>query len=181
MILAPWCLILIFMSNKSQIILGIDPGFAITGFGLIRKQGNDLQLIDYGCIKTSAKHDFSWRLEFLHQQLKKIIKKHQPDLIAVEELFFCKNVKTALKVGQARGVVLLTAILSSLPLCEFTPLQIKQAVACYGRADKKQIQQMVKLILKLNQAPQPDDAADALAVAICAAHSHKLKNCYESL
>jgi crossover junction endodeoxyribonuclease RuvC len=160
--------------SKSQIILGIDPGFATTGYGLIVKDSGKIKLIDFGCIITPAKDDFIVRLKKIHEDLTKIIKKFRPEIMAVEELFFCKNVKTALDVGQARGVIILAAIENQLPLYEFTPLQVKQAITGYGRADKKQIQKMVKIILNLKEIPQPDDAADALAIAICGANSQKL-------
>lgn len=153
------------------VILGIDPGIADTGFGVIERDGRgNLRCLDYGSIKTSAKIDLPDRLEILNLELEKIIKKHKPNLISVEQLYFCKNVKTALVVGQARGVVLLTAKQSKLPIVEFTPLQIKQAVAAYGQASKMQVQKMVKLLLNLKELPKPDDAADALAAAIASAN-----------
>lgn len=152
--------------HKKQIFLGIDPGLATTGFGIISQINNQLSLIDYGTIKTSPKQSFSDRLEKIFLDINKIIKKYQPEAVACEELFFCKNVKTAMAVGQARGVILLGIKKNKLPLCEFTPLQVKQAICGYGQADKKQIQHMVKTILKLNHLPEPDDAADALAIAI---------------
>ncbi|MFH1412424.1 MAG: crossover junction endodeoxyribonuclease RuvC [bacterium] len=155
-----------------MIILGIDPGIADTGYGVIEKQGNELINIDYGSIKTPAKTDMGKRLDSINKELKKIIKKHKPDLIAIEQLFFCKNVKTALIVGQARGVILLTCEQQKVPTTEFTPLQVKQAVAAYGGAGKMQVQKMVKILLKLEDIPKPDDAADALAIAICAANSN---------
>ncbi|MFA5076001.1 MAG: crossover junction endodeoxyribonuclease RuvC [Patescibacteria group bacterium] len=151
-----------------MIILGIDPGVASTGYGLISKQGNQLSLITFGVIKTPAKTNFADRLNIIHRELKALIKKYQPNKIAIEELFFCKNVKTALMVGQARGVILLTSIQANIPIVEYTPLQIKQAVTSYGRAEKSQIQKMVKILLNLKNIPSPDDAADALATAICA-------------
>lgn len=154
-----------------KIILGIDPGIADTGFGVVETDANTLRCIDYGSIKTKAGLDLADRLEVLHKELTKIIKKYQPNLISVEQLFFCKNVKTALVVGQARGVVLLTAKQIKTPLVEFTPLQVKQAVSAYGKADKSQVQKMVKLLLGLKEIPKPDDAADALAVAICGANN----------
>ncbi|HEX9664439.1 MAG TPA: crossover junction endodeoxyribonuclease RuvC [Patescibacteria group bacterium] len=159
------------MPRLKQIILGIDPGVATTGYGIIEKIVSQLTLIDYGCILTKAKTPLPERFQTIHQELKKIIKKYNPSVVAVEELFFFKNVKTALIVGQARGVVLLTAIQKNLPVYEYTPLQVKQATTTYGRADKQQVQQMVKAILNLKEIPKPDDAADALAVAICCANS----------
>jgi len=155
----------------SLVILGIDPGLADTGFGLIEKEKSKLRLIDYGCIKTQAKLPPEVRLKQIDKSVNKLIKKYRPDIIGVEKLFFCKNVKTALAVGQARGVIILAAGKNQLQLIEFTPLQIKQALTGYGKADKNQIQQMVKVILNLKQIPKPDDAADALAVAVCCANS----------
>ena len=153
-------------------ILGIDPGIADTGYGLIEKdkKGN-LICLDYGSVKTSAKLDVPDRLEIINTELNKIIKKYKPDLVAVEQLFFCNNVKTAIVVGQARGVALLTIKQNNVNLVEFTPLQVKQAVSAYGKASKMQVQKMVKILLNLDDIPRPDDAADALAVAICASNS----------
>jgi crossover junction endodeoxyribonuclease RuvC len=154
-----------------KIILGIDPGIADTGYGVIKEEGSRLSCLVYGSIKTSSKDDLITRLDILHRELTKIIKKYKPDLASVEELFFNKNVRTALIVGQARGVVLLTLKQNKLPIIEFTPSQVKQAVSAYGQASKKQVQKMVKLILNLKEIPYPDDAADALAMAICALNS----------
>lgn len=154
-------------------ILGIDPGIADTGYGVIQKdKSGNLSCIDYGSIKTKAGTEMAGRLEIINKELAKIIKKYKPNLIAVEQLFFCKNAKTALIVGQARGVVMLTASQNKIPIVEFTPLQVKQAVSSYGKASKMQVQKMVKLLLNLNEIPKPDDAADALAIAICAANSN---------
>lgn len=155
----------------TKIILGIDPGIADTGFGLIKIVNNKLTCLDYGSIKTSAKLPLADRLEIINLQLTKLIKKYRPDLIAIEELFFCNNAKTALIVGQARGVAVLTAKLNKIKSVEFTPYQVKQAVSTYGHAKKDQVQRMVKLILNLKELPKPDDAADALAIAICAVNS----------
>jgi crossover junction endodeoxyribonuclease RuvC len=152
-------------------ILGIDPGLATTGYGLIRLSAKNPHHLKHGIISTSKKFKLAKRLTVIFQKINQLIKKNQPDLIAVEELFFYKNVKTALKVGQARGVILLAAQQNQRPVHEFTPLQVKQAITSYGRADKKQIQQMVRIILGLKNIPKPDDAADALAVAICCANS----------
>lgn len=158
-----------------MIILGIDPGIADTGYGLVEtKRNGQLGCLDYGSIKTSAQQKLDSRLEILHLELTKIIKKYQPNLIAIEQLFFCNNAKTALIVGQARGVALLTCRQSKIPTVEFTPLQVKQAVATYGGAGKMQVQKMVKLLLNLQEIPKPDDAADALAIAICAHNSQGL-------
>lgn len=158
------------MLNKKMIILGIDPGLADTGYGVLTKD-RELKYLAHGSIKTKAGLALADRLEIIYQELTNIIKKYAPKVIAVEKLFFCKNVKTAMQVGQARGVVLLTASQTALQLEEYTPLQVKQAVVGYGNADKKQVQAMVKTILGLKKIPEPDDAADALAIAICCAHS----------
>ena len=155
----------------AKIILGIDPGIADTGYGVILDEGGKLTCLDYGSIKTKAGENLTDRLLVLNRELDVIIKKHKPDLAAIEQLFFNKNVRTALIVGQARGVALLTLKQNDLPVLEFTPAQVKQAVSAYGQAPKKQVQKMVKLILNLSVLPQPDDAADALAIAICALNS----------
>lgn len=155
----------------AKVILGIDPGIADTGYGLIKSEGGRLTCLAYGSIRTEARLDLVSRLEVLHRELDKIIKKYQPDLAAIEQLFFNKNVRTALIVGQARGVVLLTLKQNKLPISDFTPSQVKQAVSAYGQASKLQVQKMVKLILNLEELPRPDDAADALAVAMCALNS----------
>ncbi|MDD2680507.1 MAG: crossover junction endodeoxyribonuclease RuvC [Patescibacteria group bacterium] len=154
----------------AKIILGIDPGIADTGYGFIKVNGNRLECLAYGSIKTPANEDLSLRLQMLHKELSSLIKKYKPERAAMEQLFFNKNVKTALIVGQARGVALLTISLAKVPVIDFTPGQVKQAVSAYGQASKLQVQKMVKLILNLKELPQPDDAADALAVAICGAN-----------
>jgi len=161
-------------TSKTLTIMGIDPGLATTGYGVIEKRGQKLKMIDYGVITTQAKEEFAQRLKFINRDLAKVIEKHQPDVFSVENIYFCKNVKTALLVGQARGVILLTCVEKNKPIYEFTPLQVKQAVTTYGRADKKQVQQMLKIILNLKDIPKPDDAADALACAICASNSIQL-------
>ena len=150
-----------------KIILGIDPGIADTGYGVIKSEGSCLTCLAYGSIKTSAKLDLISRLEILHKELDKIIKKYRPDFATIEQLFFNKNVRTALIVGQARGVILLTLKQNKLAIVDYTPSQVKSAVSAYGQASKLQVQKMVKLILNLKELPQPDDAADALAIAIC--------------
>lgn len=158
--------------NKSTVtILGIDPGYARAGWSILNKDGQKLELIKYGCIETPKEMEHAERLKFLNKELEKIIKKYKPEVLAVEDLFFFKNLKTAIKVAEARGVILMTAFNSKLIIKEYTPLQIKQALTGYGRADKNQIQQMVKMILKLDSVPRPDDAADAIAVAVCHAHT----------
>lgn len=160
-------------SRFPSIILGIDPGIADTGYGIIKKEHKQgLRCLEYGSIKTPAKKELAERLETINLELDEIILKYKPDLIAVEQLFFCNNVKTALVVGQARGVVLLTARQHKIRLVEFTPLQVKQAVSSYGAASKLQVQKMVKVLLNLKDLPKPDDAADALAIAICASNSN---------
>ncbi|MDI6783100.1 MAG: crossover junction endodeoxyribonuclease RuvC [bacterium] len=154
-------------------ILGIDPGFARLGFGVIEQQNNQIRMVDFGCIQTTAQRSFPQRLYQIHQELTDILVKYSPDVVVVEELFFSKNVKTAIQVGQVRGVVILTAVQNGIEVKEYTPLQVKLSVVGYGRATKDQIQKMVKGLLRLPQIPKPDDAADALAVAICYAHSRK--------
>jgi len=148
-------------------ILGIDPGTAITGFGVIDYVGGESKLVEAGVIRTPAKQELKLRLLTIYEDLEKLIKQHEPGTMAVENLYFAANVTTAMSVSHARGVVLLLAAKYNLPLSEYTPLQVKQAITSYGRADKKQIQEMVKRLLQLEQLPKPDDAADALAIAIC--------------
>jgi crossover junction endodeoxyribonuclease RuvC len=155
-------------------VLGIDPGTAITGYGIIRSDGQSLEHVAYGTITTAADLPLPDRLELLYGELEALIRVHHPTQAAVEELFFAKNARTALSVGHARGVVLLALKNAGLPIYEYKPLQVKQAVTGYGRATKEQMQQMVRLLLELPSIPQPDDAADALAVAICHAHSYPL-------
>ena len=154
-----------------MIILGIDPGFAIIGVGVLKKAGPEASYVAHECITTNKGEEFSIRLKKINQELDKIIKKYKPDCVAIKDLFFYKNVKTAMKVGQARGVIILTAIQNNLSIYEYTPLQIKQALTGYGRADKRQVQQMIKIVLKLKDIPKPDDVADALAIALCCANS----------
>ena len=157
----------------AKIILGLDPGIADTGYGVISDDHGKISCLIYGSIKTSPKDDLVTRLESLYNQLSVIIKKYKPEIAAVEELFFNKNVRTALIVGQARGVLLLTLKQNNILMYEFTPAQVKQAVSCYGAAKKDQVQRMVKLLLKLDEIPKPDDAADALAIAMCALNSRQ--------
>ena len=153
-----------------MIILGIDPGTAITGYGVVDYIGNRHRMIAYGVISSDKKEEPASRLNKIYEGIQQLIDMHKPEAMAIEELFFNKNVKTALQVGQARGVALLAAQRKGLPLFEYTPLQVKQAVVGYGRAEKKQIQFMVKAILNLQEIPRPDDAADDLAIAICHGH-----------
>lgn len=156
------------------VIMGIDPGFAITGYGVVKYSENKFSVIDYGVVYTKAQQPFHERLLNLYLELTGIMDKYHPDEIAIEELFFNKNVKTALSAAHGRGVAILAAARFGAALSEYTPLQVKQAVVGYGRASKEQVQQMVRVLLNLREAPQPDDAADALAVAICRAHSRGL-------
>ncbi len=156
-----------------MIILGIDPGLADTGYGIIKKYKDSLSLIDYGCITTRAGENFSQRIGDITKELGKIIQTHKPKIAAIEELFFCKNVKTALLVGQARGAAIVACYFKRVPVCEYTPLEVKQSITGYGRAEKRQVQEMVKIILRLKNIPEPDHAADALAIAICCAHTIK--------
>jgi crossover junction endodeoxyribonuclease RuvC len=160
-----------------SIILGIDPGLADTGYGVVEKdKAGKVTCLEYGSVRTHAGNDTPIRLEKIYNNLDEKIKQYKPGLIAVEQLFFCNNVKTALAVGEARGVVMLLTRKHRLPVVEYTPLQVKQAVSAYGRASKMQIQKMVQFLLKLEDLPKPDDAADALAVAICASNSVKSYN-----
>jgi crossover junction endodeoxyribonuclease RuvC len=156
---------------KKIVILGIDPGYALTGYAVLEKTNSNLVAVTHGVIRTHARDDFNSRLKILYQELDKIIKKYHPQILAIEELFFQNNAKTALKVGQARGVAVLTGVLANLQVYNFTPLQIKQAITSYGRADKQQMQRMIKMLLNLKSIPQPDDAADALAVAYTCAQT----------
>ena len=151
-----------------MIIIGIDPGTAKTGFGIIKKtKKKEIKVIDYGCITTAPGLSDGERLKILNNELNKLIKKYKPTILAVEKLYFFKNLKTAMPVSQAKGVILLTAAKKKIPVYEFSPLQVKMAIVGYGRADKKQVQKMIKVLLNLNEIPKPDDAADALAIAIC--------------
>jgi len=158
------------------IILGIDPGTAITGYGLIEEKSGKLALVDCGAIITEPKMTLEQRLERLYDQLEDLIDEYNPDEIAVEQLFFSTNVKTAMAVGQARGVILLATQKAGVPMSEYTPNQVKNGICGHGGADKKQVQKMVQMILKMKEIPKPDDAADALAIAICHASSRRFKN-----
>ena len=151
---------------KSQIILGLDPGLADTGFGVIERVGQSLKYVVCGSIKTQAKKNFVERLQEIHQEVSGLLRDYQPGLVVVEKLFFAKNTKTAIDVGQARGVILLAIAECGAELVELTPLQVKQAIASSGQASKRQVGLMVKNCLHLSAVPRPDDAADALAIAI---------------
>ena len=165
------------MENKKSKILGIDPGTGIMGWGLIEKIGPNIKPLAYGCVRTESKDAMPDRLNLIFNEINAIIKKEKPDEVAVESLFFFKNQKTVITVAQARGVAIVCAKIAKLPVFEYTPLQVKQALTGYGRADKNQIQQMVKITCKLKECPKPDDAADALAVAITHAQTNsKIKN-----
>ncbi len=162
-------------------ILGIDPGIATTGYGLIENKGSNLCLLDYGTVITSPKLSNANRLNMLFNELSKIIKKQKPDEVAIEELFFAKNVKTAMIVSQARGVIILSCLKSGLKeINEYTPLQVKLALSGYGRAEKSQVMKMVMTLLNLKEIPRPDDAADALAVAVCHFNS-RVSNSYKTI
>jgi crossover junction endodeoxyribonuclease RuvC len=152
-------------------ILGIDPGIALTGFGIIEKDGVKVKAGRYGHISTESGTPIPDRLKILYDDMVNIVQEYRPDVVAVEELFFNKNVKTAIIAAQARGVIILSAVNNGVEVVEYTPLQVKQAVIGYGRASKQQVQFMVKELLRLKEIPKPDDTADALAIAICHAHS----------
>lgn len=154
-------------------ILGIDPGFAITGYSIIDYIGNKFNLINSGAITTKAGVAFPLRLTKIYDDLQTIVDEYKPDAISVEELFFNQNVKTAINVAQARGIILIVGCKNNIPTYEYTPLQVKQAVAGYGRADKIQVQKMVKAILNAKELPKLDDITDSMAIGICHAHSAK--------
>lgn len=154
-----------------MIILGIDPGYAIVGFGVLDYRNNHFSVVDYGAITTQAGVPFNRRLEIIYDGLCEIIDRHKPEAMSVEKVFYNNNAKTVIDVSQARGVIMLAAQKKRVPVFEYTPLQVKQSVAGYGRAEKKQIQEMTKRILNLEKVPKPDDTADALAMAICHGHA----------
>lgn len=154
-----------------MIILGIDPGYAIVGYGVIKYESNRFSVIEYGAVTTQAGMPFNRRLECIYDELSEIMDRTKPDAMSIEKLFYNSNAKTVIDVSQARGVTMLAAQKHSLDIAEYTPLQVKQSVVGYGRAEKKQVQEMTRVILKLDKIPKPDDTADALAMAICHAHS----------
>ncbi len=156
-------------------VLGIDPGSLKSGYGLVDSHQGDLALVEYGVIRTRPNAPLAQRLLQISTRLQALIQQYKPQEIAVEDLFVAKNAKSSLKLGHARGAILLTATQAGLDVAEYTPLEVKQAVVGYGRADKSQVQQMVKVLLKLQEIPSPDDAADALAIAICHHHSAKMR------
>lgn len=156
-------------------VIGIDPGTAITGWGVVEGAGDNLQMVAAGVITTAADTPLPARLQIIYRELTGIVAEWQPDSAAIEELFFSKNAKTALAVGHGRGAAMLALANANLTITEYKPLEVKQAITGYGGADKRQMQQMVKLLLSLDDIPRPDDAADALAVAICHLHSARLR------
>ncbi len=158
--------------EKAMRILGIDPGYAIMGYGVVELIGNKFKVIEYGSIMTESRKNMTDRLKHLYYELMQLINRTDPDVAAIEELFFNTNTTTAIKVGQARGVSILACANSGIETNEYTPLQVKMALTGYGRADKKQVQHMTKTILNLKEVPKPDDTADALAIAICHGHSN---------
>lgn len=160
-------------------VLGIDPGIAIVGYSILDFENNKFKLIEYGCVTTSSTSPLTERLKFIYMEMENIIREFKPQDMAIEELFFNKNVKTAITVAQARGVEILSGINNGLSVYEYTPLQVKQGIVGYGRADKFQVQQSVKNLLRLDHIPKPDDAADAIAIAICHCFSNKFKDLYE--
>lgn len=162
-------------------ILGIDPGYAILGYGIIEKTGNHFRAIEYGAVTTDKDMPMPQRLEHLYVSLREIITTYSPDVASIEQLYFNNNAKTAINVGQARGVAILACVRGGIEVAEYTPLQIKQALVGYGRADKKQVQFMVKTMLNLESVPKPDDTADALAAAICHGHSADSRGRLEKL
>ena len=159
-----------------MVVVGIDPGTATTGYGLVREVPDGVKLVAYGVITTSPNEPMEQRLLVIYQELCQIISLYQPVNSAVEKLFFQRNVRSAMAVGQARGVVLLALAAAQIPVCEYTPLEVKHAIAGYGGAEKNQVQKMVKALLNMEDIPRPDDAADALAVAICHLHSRRMIN-----
>ncbi len=156
--------------NK-RVVMGIDPGIAITGYGLIVEEDDRTRAVDYGVIRTPSDAALPQRLQQLYDELDALIRRHRPDAIAVEELFFARNARTALTVGHARGVALLAAARSKASFHQYKPSEVKQAITGYGAADKRQMQEMVRLLLELDAIPKPDDAADALAIALCHLHT----------
>jgi len=162
-----------------MLILGIDPGTATTGYGLLEIKKSP-QAIGYGCIRTSASNEMPERLKVIYEGIIDIVKEYHPQEVAIEEIFFNKNSKTALSIGQARGVIILAAFYEGAKIFSYTPLEIKQAITDNGRAEKNQVQFMIKKLLCLSQIPYPDDAADALAVALCHYYSRRIKNYEEN-
>ena len=153
-----------------MVIFGIDPGYAIVGCGIVRYERNNFSLMGYGAVTTDKDMPFNERLKKIYDDLTELLEKFKPDAVSIERLYFNTNQKTAIDVAQARGVIVLAVENAGIPLFEYTPLQVKQSVVGYGRAEKKQVQEMIKRILFLEKVPKPDDTADALAMAICHGH-----------
>lgn len=167
------------LCGEKMIILGIDPGFAIVGFGVLKYENRRFSVLDFGAIRTFPKMLFLERLKSIYEDLRYLLDKYKPDSMAIEKLFFNTNKKTAVDVTQARGVILLAAAINNIECYEYTPLQVKQSIVGYGRAEKKQVQEMTRKLLGLSAIPKPDDAADALAMAICHAHCSGSLFCYK--
>lgn len=157
-------------------VLGIDPGTATTGFGVVESKGSRLLHIAHGVITTPAKAPFADRLALIFERMESLLQEHQPDVVAIEKLYFARNVTTGIAVAQARGVLALAAARAKFPVGEFSPTEVKSAVTSNGRADKRQVQDMIKILLNLTTIPKPDDAADALAIAICQLHAGKFRS-----
>lgn len=163
-----------------MLVLGIDPGIGTTGYGVVGEDNQgDVVLVAYGAVETRPGAPMPERLQVLYGEMMNILREHKPESVAVEQLFFGRNVTTAIMVGQARGVVLLAAAQAGLQVYEYKPAEVKQALSGYGKADKRQMQEMVKLLLHLDHIPRPDDAADAIAVAVCHLHSQRLRRLAE--
>ncbi len=157
-----------------MVILGIDPGTEIVGYGVINVQHQEHHILDVGVIRTSKKLPLSQRLEIIYREMTELINQHEPDEVAIEQLFFAKNVKTAMTVSQARGVLLLSCVHQQKPIFEYTPLQVKQGITGFGKASKEQVAKMVCHLLNIKEIPKPDDATDALAIAVC--HANRMRN-----
>lgn len=164
----------VYSKGNIMIILGIDPGYAIIGYGIIEYKNSKFRTLDYGAITTPAGMEPVDRLQMIYRGMNQLFKMYDIDELSIEELFFNRNVTTAIMVAQARGVILLSSAENKVPVYEYTPLQVKQGVCGYGRADKTQVQRMITSFLNLKSVPKPDDVADALAIAICHAHSNKV-------
>ncbi|WP_273887549.1 crossover junction endodeoxyribonuclease RuvC [Rubrobacter naiadicus] len=167
-------------TQRGRVILGVDPGTATTGWGVIRQNGNRVRYVQHGAITTPSEWEMPRRLNRLFEGVSELVKGYRPDAVAVEELFFNTNVTTAITVGQARGVVLLACHRAGVGIYEYTPLQVKQTITSYGRADKRQVQEMVRTLLNLREIPRPDDAADGLAIALCHAFTSRMSGRIEA-
>lgn len=162
-----------------MIVLGIDPGYAIVGYGVLNYDGNRFKVLDYGSIQTSSGDAFIRRIEHIYRAIDLLISKYDVQEVAIEELFFSKNTKTAIDVAQARGVILLAGQIHGCKVYEYTPMQVKQGICGYGGAPKEQVQSIVKTILNLNEVPKPDDTADALAIAVSHCHTNKFSKLFQ--